>query len=78
MSNIKKLLDMKEQIKSTELKKAQGEGKLSQSMKNLKDKGFDSLASAEKKINGLTKKSEKIEKRIIDGIEQLEEDYEWE
>ncbi len=72
------LLDMKEQIKDAELKKATSTGKLEQLMDDLKKQGFGDVKQADKKLKSMDREMDKLEKELNDGVEQLENDYAWE
>ena len=74
---VEQLLDMKELIKETELKKAKSEGRQSQLMNDLKRMGFDTVEKAEKRMKAIDRKIEKLEKDLEDGLTELEEKYEW-
>lgn len=77
MSQVDRLLKMKEQIEKAELKKAELIGELKSKIKELKDKFKIDPDGARERITELKSKKEDLEEKISKKLEKLEENYEW-
>ena len=79
MSNmIKRLTRIKNQIEEAKTKKAHAEGRLSILMKELKDDhGCKDTVAAERKLKVMNKKVATLKTELEEGIEALEEAYDW-
>jgi len=73
-----RLLEMREKIDSAKEEKSKLEGRRDTYMEQLKTKfGCKTVEAAKKKLATLQDDIEKKEKELVTGMNQLEEEYEW-
>ncbi len=78
MDLTEKLLKMKEKVEKAKISKAQAKGRLEQLMSGLAEKhGCKTLKSAETKLKKLDATIAKAKKELEEGIEELEEAYDF-
>lgn len=77
MEIIQKLNQFKKKIEEAKQKKARKEGQYEELMQTLKTFNCDSIEEAEKVIEETLKKKQTKEKEILNSIEELEQDYDW-
>lgn len=74
----RKLLDMTERLEEVKIELAKLDGLLEELLKRLKVKsGESNLKRAKAVLIAVRKKLEKKENELEDGVERLEEKYEW-
>lgn len=77
-SKAKRLLDMKEQLDTITLDLARLGGMEEELTKRLKTKsGYNTPSKAKSVLQKLNKRIESKQEELDDGIEKLEDDYEW-
>lgn len=78
MNDAEKLLKMQKQIETAKTENAQIEGANNQTLANLKSEfGINDLKSAKKKMKSFQRKEQDKSGLLHDGIEDLENEYEW-
>lgn len=74
----KRLLDLKEKIENSKAEKNKIEGRLQELMSRLKREfKINTIAEARRLLTKLEKEKEKLEQEVKEGIQKLEEKYEW-
>lgn len=78
MSIESRLLDLKKEIESAKIEKAQAEGALNQNMNRLKEEfKCRSIEQAQKQLEKLKEQKEILQGKIEFAMKKLEEDFEW-
>jgi chromosome segregation ATPase len=78
MSIESRLLDLKKEIESAKIKKAQAEGALNQNLNRLKEEfKCRSIEQAQKQLEKLKEQKEILQGKIESAMKKLEEDFEW-
>jgi hypothetical protein len=73
-----RLLDLKKEIESAKIEKAQSEGALNQNMSRLKEEfKCRSIEQAQKQLEKLKEQKEVLQGKIESAMKKLEEDFEW-
>lgn len=78
MSIESRLLELKKEIESAKIEKAQAEGGLQQNMNRLKTEfKCRSIEQAQKQLEKLKEQKEILQGNIESAMKKLEEDFEW-
>lgn len=78
MPDLQSLQRLKQVIESTKMEKAQLEGRLAQSLANLKQEfQVGSMEEAAKLLKTLERKKTNLEKEIQQGLQELETQFTW-
>ena len=77
MDILQKLNSMKKKTDEAKQKKARKEGQYEELLKTLKSYNCNTIEEAEKVIRETMKDKEVKEKQLLQGIKELEENYDW-
>lgn len=77
MDIIDRLNKIKKQIEDAKDQKARAEGQYAELLKSLKEYECNSLEDAKILVESLEKQKEKLDKEILDGLNELESSYDW-